>query len=143
MKKLREARNEYLRELGIDFKSQNSRHRTHVYARNAFICASRGLFTTEIIGEVWRRDHSSVCYATKQHQINLKFSKEYGHYYEIAKRHLSKIHTPIVRKVALRDAQTLTYENRELKAQVKHLEYEIKHLSSLVEFYCNRYGKKD
>jgi hypothetical protein len=143
MKKLREARNEYLRELGIDFKAQNSRQRTHVFARSAFICASRGLFTTEVIGEVWKRNHSSVCHATKQHQINLKFSKEYSNYYEVAKKHLSKIHTPPVRKVALRDAQTLTQENRELKAQVKHLEYEVKHLSSIVEFYYKRYGKKD
>jgi len=143
VKQLTIARNEYLRELGIDFKSQNSRQRTHVYARNAFICASRGLFTTEAIGWVWNRDHSSVCYATKQHQINLRFSKEYGSYYEIAKKHLSRIHTPPVRKAALRDAETLNQENRELKAQVKHLEYEIKHLSSLVEYYCNRYGKKD
>jgi hypothetical protein len=143
MEQFKQVRDEYLKELGFEFSTQNSRQRTHVYARSAFICASRGLFTTEVIGEVWKRNHSSVCHATKQHQINLKFSKEYGYYYEIAKKHLSKLHTPPVRKVALRDAQTLTQENRELKAQVKHLEYEVKHLSSLVEFYYNRYGKKD
>jgi len=143
MKSLKRVRDEYLKELGMEFKTQNSRKRTFVYARNAFICASRGLFTTENIGEVWDRNHSTICYATRQHPVNQKFSKEYIYYYELAKKHLGQLPKPKIKKIQLQSSTSLTLENRMLEARVKHLEYENEHLKSLVEFYQNRYGKKD
>jgi hypothetical protein len=143
MKKLKEAQNEYLRELGIEFKSLNSRERTNVFVRNAFICASRGLSTAKILGDMWGRDHSTVCHATKYHQTNVNFSDEYVHYFKVAKKHLEKIPKLTNRKLSLRDPIILTEEVRRLEARVNFLEQENEYLKSLVEFYYNRYGKKD
>jgi len=143
MKRLKIARDNYLQELGLEFKTQNSRERNHVFVRNAFICASRGLSTAKILGEIWGRDHSTVCHATKHHQNNSNFSEEYVYYFEVAKKHLKSIPKLSNRKAALRDPVILTDENRRLEARVNFLEQENEHLKSLVEFYYNRYGKQD
>lgn len=143
MKRLKIARDNYLQELGLEFKSQNSRERNNVFVRNAFICASRGLSTAKTLGEIWGRNHSTICHATKHHQNNVNFSEEYVHYFEIAKKHLKNIPKLTNRKAALRDPVILTDENRRLEARVNFLEQENEHLKSLVEFYYNRYGKQD
>jgi hypothetical protein len=141
MKQLKIARDNYLQELGMEFKSLNSRERTNVFVRNAFICASRGLSTAKILGGMWNRDHSTVCHATKHHQANVNFSDEYIHYFEVAKKYLEKVPKLTNRKLPLRDPIILTEEIRKLEARVNFLEQENKHLKSLVEFYYNRYGK--
>jgi len=53
MKRLKIASDNYLQELGLEFKSQNSRERNNVFVRNDFICASRGLSTAKTLGEIW------------------------------------------------------------------------------------------
>lgn len=143
MKRLKIARDKYLQELGIEFKNQNSRERNYVLVRSAFMCASRGLFTAEVIGNTWGRDHSTVCYATNQHQVNLKFSDEYGYYYEVAKKHLKKLPKLTNRKLSLKDPNVLTEENRLLEARVRFLELENAHYKNLIEYYHNRYVEKD
>lgn len=143
MKQLKIAKNNYLQELGMEFKSLNSRERTNVFVRNAFICASRGLSTAKILGGMWDRDHSTVCHATKHHQANVNFSDEYVHYFKVAKKHLEKVPKLTNRKLPLRDPIILTEEIRKLEVRVNFLEQENKHLKSLVEFYYNRYGKQD
>ncbi len=143
MKRLKIARDNYLQELGLEFKSQNSRERNNVFARNAFICASRGLSTAKTLGEIWGRNHSTICHATKHHQANINFSEEYAHYFQVAKKHLKNIPKLTNRKLSLRDPNFLTEENRLLEARVNFLEQENEHLKSLVEFYYNRYGKQD
>lgn len=143
MKRLKIARDNYLKELGVEFKNQNSRERAHVLMRSAFICASRGVSTTEVLGEIWGRNHSTVCYATKQHQINIKFSKEYIYYFEIAKKHIRHLTKLSSRKPSLKNSVTLTEENRLLEARVKFLELENAHFKNLIEYYQNRYVQKD
>ena len=143
MEQLKIARDNYLQELGFEFKSQNSRERNNVFVRNAFICASRGLATAKVLGEVWGRNHSTICHATKYHQANTNFSEEYIHYFEVAKKHLKKLPKLTNRKIALRDPIFLTEENRRLEIKVNFLEQENKHLKSLVKFYYNCYGNQN
>lgn len=139
-----EFRDLYLEKLGYKQKEIENKYRNSVYIRSAFMCACRGLYTTNKIGAAWDRDHSSVCYASQQHPVNLKFSKEYNLYYNIAKD-LLKLQSDYSFKTEKIEEKSLPLykENINLKVKITDLERQIQNCEDLIDFYRRRYGKED
>lgn len=79
-------RDKYFEKINYHSSSFSPRFRRDVMARNAFMTACRGVFTTHMIGESLNKSHSTVVHATKIHDSNAKFSAEYREYYMQAKK---------------------------------------------------------
>lgn len=58
-----------------------SRERRNVMARFAFMVASRDLYTTLEIARVAKKNHATIIHATKQHEMNLKFDRDYMRFF--------------------------------------------------------------
>ncbi len=60
--------------------AKNREHR-NVMARFAFMVAAREIYNTLQIARVMDKNHATVIHAWKQHEINLKYDRQYLHYY--------------------------------------------------------------
>jgi hypothetical protein len=59
---------------------KNREHR-NVMARFAFMVAAREIYNTLQIARVMKKNHATVIHAWKQHEINVKFDRQYLRYY--------------------------------------------------------------
>lgn len=62
-------------------KITKTRERRNVMARFAFMVASRDLYTTLEIARVVNKNHAVVIHATKGHEMNIKFDKNYMQFF--------------------------------------------------------------
>jgi len=58
-----------------------SRERRNVMARFAFMVAARDLYTTLEIARVVKKNHAVVIHATKGHEMNIKFDRNYMQFF--------------------------------------------------------------
>ena len=58
-----------------------SRERRNVMARFAFMVAARDLYTTLEIARVCKKNHATIIHATKGHEMNLKFDRDYMQFF--------------------------------------------------------------
>jgi len=58
-----------------------TREQRNVMARFAFMVAARDLYTTLEIAKVCKKNHATIIHATKGHEINLKFDRNYMQFF--------------------------------------------------------------
>lgn len=58
-----------------------SRERRNVMARFAFMVSARDLYTTLEIARVCKKNHATIIHATKGHEMNLKFDRDYMQFF--------------------------------------------------------------
>ena len=58
-----------------------TREQRNVMARFAFMVAARDLYTTLEIARVCKKNHATIIHATKGHEINLKFDRNYMQFF--------------------------------------------------------------
>lgn len=79
---------QYYRDL---YQIGNSRKQEYVMLRHAFMVASRELFSTTAIASVMGKNHATVLHASKNHEMNYRFSELYREGYIFAKNLLKDI----------------------------------------------------
>ena len=79
---------QYYRDL---YQIGDSRKQDYVMLRHAFMVASRELFTTTAIAQVMGKNHATVLHATRNHEMNYRFSELYQEGYAFAKNLLKDI----------------------------------------------------
>lgn len=62
-------------------KITKTRERRNVMARFAFMVAARDLYTTLEIARVVQKNHAVVIHATKGHEMNIKFDRNYMQFF--------------------------------------------------------------
>ena len=62
-------------------KITKTREQRNVMARFAFMVASRDLYTTLEIARVVNKNHAVVIHATKGHEMNIKFDRNYMQFF--------------------------------------------------------------
>ena len=62
-------------------KIHKNREHRNVMARFAFMVAAREIYNTLQIARVMDKNHATVIHAWKQHEINLKYDRQYLQYY--------------------------------------------------------------
>ncbi len=62
-------------------KITKTRERRNVMARFAFMVAARDLYTTLEIARVVKKNHAVVIHATKGHEMNIKFDRNYMQFF--------------------------------------------------------------
>ena len=58
-----------------------TREQRNVMARFAFMVAARDLYTTLEIAKVCKKNHATIIHATKGHEMNLKFDRNYMQFF--------------------------------------------------------------
>lgn len=71
---------------------KNREHR-NVMARFAFMVAAREIYNTLQIARVMGKNHATVIHAWKQHEMNIRYDREYLQYYNQSCAIISKIRT--------------------------------------------------
>ena len=62
-------------------KIHKNREHRNVMARFAFMVAARDLYTTLEIARVCKKNHATIIHATKGHEMNLKFDRNYMQFF--------------------------------------------------------------
>tara|TARA_R110000803_G_scaffold16021_6_gene44115 strand:+ start:5129 stop:5539 length:411 start_codon:yes stop_codon:yes gene_type:complete len=75
------------------FNIKPNRDRFNIVCRFAFMVSARRAFTTKQIGSVMGKDHSTVVHAAKQHEMNIKFDKDYQRMFDVCEDIMSSIIT--------------------------------------------------
>ena len=75
------------------FNVRPNRDRFNIVCRFAFMVSARRAFTTKQIGSVMGKDHSTVVHAAKQHEMNIKFDKDYQRMFDVCEDIMSSIIT--------------------------------------------------
>lgn len=69
------------------YEFKDNRERPNVIIKHAFFTACREVTSLPLasIGSILNKDHATVLHATRNHEMNMKFSREYVRIYEEAK----------------------------------------------------------
>ncbi len=98
----------------------DNRLRNSVMYRHAFMVAAREIsaLTYKAVGEIVERDHTSVIYAEKSHEGNIRFDSAYAKIYRNIVMDVSDI---IVTDIDFISQGGLEYENKELRERLMKL----------------------
>lgn len=89
--------------------AKNREHR-NVMARFAFMVAAREIYNTLQIARVTEKNHATVIHAWKNHEINLKYDRQYLEYYNAC--------CTIVDKIRKEEEETPEYTLRKENAKL-------------------------
>lgn len=125
-------RDKYFEKINYHSASFSPRFRRDVMARNAFMTACRGVFTTHMIGESLNKSHSTVVHATKIHDSNSKFSAEYREYYMQAKKIIDHAMATYASAPGQRGLSSTKLDLMILEKDLKQAQKDIKDLKNMV-----------
>ena len=90
-------------------------------ARFAFMVAAREIYNTLQIARVMDKNHATVIHAWKQHEMNLKYDRQYLQYYNQSVDIINKIH-----KEELESPEyTLRIQNAKLQERLQKVREEL------------------
>ena len=142
MQTIVDLRNVYLKKVKYAGESFITRRREAVLMRSAFMSACRNVFTTEVIGRAFDKNHSTVIHACKNHFPNSKFFPEYRSYYNEASALVENFIKETTLDPRFKPAASLRMEVAHLHIHSLEMQKEITRLRLLVEKLAEKLGSE-